>query len=111
MSDSLQPYGLYVAHQAPLFMEFSRQEYWRRLPFPPPGDLPNPGIKPSLPALQADSLPSEPPKAMILAKFNTKEKASEIKTVIILAFLIYWEFLNCGHLRSSLLPNPVSLHW
>ena len=35
-----------VAHQSPLSMEFSRQEYWSRLPFPPPGDLPNPGIKP-----------------------------------------------------------------
>ena len=50
-----------VAHQAPLTMEFSRQEYWSGLPFPPPGDLPNPGIKPRSPALQADSLPSEPP--------------------------------------------------
>jgi len=42
-------------------MEFSRQEYWSRLSFPPPGDLPDPGIKPRSPALQADSLPSEPP--------------------------------------------------
>ena len=50
-----------VAHQAPLFMGFSRQEYWSGLPCPPPGDLPNPGIKPGSSALQADSLPSEPP--------------------------------------------------
>ena len=50
-----------VAHQAPLSMEFSRQEYWRRLPFPSPGDLPDPGIKPQSPGLQTDSLPSEPP--------------------------------------------------
>jgi len=42
-------------------MEFSRQEYWSKLPRPYPGDLPNPGIKPRSPALQADSLPSEPP--------------------------------------------------
>ena len=42
-------------------MGFSRQEYWSGLPFPPPGDLPNPGIKPRSPASQADSLPSEPP--------------------------------------------------
>ena len=41
-------------------MEFSRQEYWRWLPFPSPGDLPDPGIEPRSPALQADSLPSEP---------------------------------------------------
>ena len=44
---------------APLCMKFSRQEYWSRLPFPSPGDLPNPGIKPGSPALQADSLPPE----------------------------------------------------
>ena len=42
-------------------MGFSRQEYWSGLPFPSPGDLPNPGIKPRSPALQADSLPAEPP--------------------------------------------------
>ena len=41
-------------------MEFSRQEYWSGLPFPSPGDLPDPGIEPGSPALQADSLPSEP---------------------------------------------------
>ena len=49
-----------VAHQAPQSMEFSRQEYWSGLPFPSPGDLPDPGIKPGSPALQADALPSEP---------------------------------------------------
>ena len=41
-------------------MEFFRQEYWSGLPFPSPGDLPNPGIEPGSPALQADALPSEP---------------------------------------------------
>ena len=50
-----------VAHQTPLSMEFSKQEYWSGLPFPSPGDLPDPGIEPRSPALQADSLPSEPP--------------------------------------------------
>ena len=50
-----------VAHQAPLSKEFSRQEYWSGLPFSSPEDLPDPGIKPGSPALQADSLPSEPP--------------------------------------------------
>ena len=49
-----------VGHQAPLSMRFPRQENWSGLPFPSPGDLPNPGIKPGSPALQADSLPSEP---------------------------------------------------
>ena len=50
-----------VAHQAPLSMEFSRQEYWSGLPFSSPGDLPNPGIEPRSPILQADRLPSELP--------------------------------------------------
>ena len=49
-----------VAYQAPLSMGFSRQEYWSGLPFPSPGDLPDPGIKPGSPALQADALTSEP---------------------------------------------------
>ena len=50
-----------VARQAPLYMGFSRQECCSGLPFPPPGDLPNPGIDPRSPALQVDSSPSEPP--------------------------------------------------
>ena len=50
-----------VAYQAPLSMGFSRQEYWSGLPFPSPGDLPKPGIKPGSPALQADVLTSELP--------------------------------------------------
>ena len=48
-----------VARQAPPSLGFSRQEYWSGLPFLPPGDLPDPGIEPGSPALQADSLPSE----------------------------------------------------
>ena len=50
-----------VAYQAPPSMGFSRQEYWRGLPFPSPGDLPNPGIEAWSPALEADALPPEPP--------------------------------------------------
>ena len=46
-----------VAQQAPLFMAFSKQQYWSGLPCPSPGDLPHPGIKLGPPALQADSLP------------------------------------------------------
>ena len=46
-----------VAHQAPPYMGFSRQEYWSGLPFPSPGDLPDPGIEPRSPSLQADALP------------------------------------------------------
>ena len=50
-----------IACQAPLSMGFSRQKCWSELLFPSPGDLPNPGIEPGSPALQADTLPSEPP--------------------------------------------------
>ena len=50
-----------VAHQAPLSMGFSRQEYWNGQPFPSPGGLLNPRIEPGSPALQVDSLPSKPP--------------------------------------------------
>ena len=53
MSNSLRPHG-------PQFMEFSRPEYWRGQTFLSPVDLPNPGIKPRSPTLQADSLPAEP---------------------------------------------------
>ena len=48
-----------VSHQVPLSMGFSRQDYWNGLRLPSPGDLPNPGIKPWSPALQANSLPTE----------------------------------------------------
>ena len=48
-----------IARQAPLSMEFFRQEYWSGLPFPAPGDLPNPGIEPRSPSLQSNSLPAE----------------------------------------------------
>ena len=51
-----------VAYQAALSMEFSRQEYWSVLPFPSPGDLPDPGIEPRPPILQADSFLSESPE-------------------------------------------------
>ena len=50
-----------VAYEAPPSMGFSRQECWSGLPFPSPGDLPNPGIEPGSPALKADALLSEPP--------------------------------------------------
>ena len=51
-----------VAHQAPLSMKFSRQEYWGGLPLSSPEDLPDPVTEPGSPALQADSLPSDPPQ-------------------------------------------------
>ena len=72
-----------VAHQAPLSIEFSRQEYWSGLPVPSSGDLPDPGIEARSPALQVDSLPSEPPgKSQALSKKNV-------------AWWMYW----CLHLH------------
>ena len=58
----VQPFATLMnyRHQASLSMGFSRQEYWSGLPFPSSGDIPNPGIEPGSPALQADSLPFEP---------------------------------------------------
>ena len=62
-----------IAHQAPLSVEFSRQGYWSELPFPSPGDLPDPGIEPRSPILEAGSLPSEPPGKL----FHTQAKESQ----------------------------------
>jgi len=80
-----------VTHQAPLLMGFSRQESWSRLPCPPPGDLPNPGIKPRSRTLQVDSLPSEPP-----GKPNNTEVGS--RTLLQGNFLtqeMNWGLLHC----------------
>ena len=57
-----------IAYQAPLSMGFSRQECWSGLPFLSPGDLPDPGIEPGSPALQADALSSEPPGKPLVTK-------------------------------------------
>jgi len=60
-----------MAHQAPLSMGFPRQEYWNGLPFPSARDLPDRGIELRAPALQVDSLPSEPPrKPFLLSQQN-----------------------------------------
>ena len=69
-----------VAHQAPPSMGFSRQEYWSGLPFPSPGDLPHPGIEPRSPALQADTLTSEPPG---------KPPVRKIRSLLFLKLFLY----------------------
>ena len=76
-----------AAHQAPLSMGFSRQGCWSGSPFPSPGDFPDPGIQPESPALQADSLPSEPsgkdrsPKSHHLSKFTVGKVLGAIHSV------------------------------
>ena len=71
-----------VALQAPLSRGFSRQEYWSELPFPSPGDLPNPGIKPRSSALQADSVPTEPltPRQILFPFVNPSEEKAGLNS-------------------------------
>ena len=80
-----------VAHQAPLSMGFSRQEYWSWLPLPSPGDILDPGIEPRSPTLQAGSLPTElqgkPPKL---------EEGMKIKEAV-----TYWGNYYKGYPKSS----------
>ena len=88
-----------VAHQAPLSTGFSRQEYWSGLPFPPPGDLPNPGIKPASPvspALQADSLPlsQRGSSAWCLWRVNYSWYVFTVKNNSLLLFCF---FISPGH--------------
>ena len=88
VSASLQPHGL-VAFQAPLSMGFLRQEYWSGLPFPSPGDLPNPGMEPGSPALQADSLPPETlGKCRILQRIFLTQGSN-----LHLLHLLHWQIL------------------
>ena len=68
-----------VAYQAPPSMGFSRQDCWSRLPFPSPGDLPNPGIKPGSPTLQADALPSEPPSRRMQMKITMRYHFTSVR--------------------------------
>ena len=76
VSDCVTPWT--AAHQALLSMEFSRQECWGGLPFPSPGDHPNPGMEPVSPALQADSLPSKPPgQPLISTKCSSRLLAKD----------------------------------
>ena len=67
-----------VTYQAPLSKGFSRQEYWSGLPFPSPRGLPDPGIEPGSPALQADALPSEPPGKLEVPTRDTEGEMGKI---------------------------------
>ena len=83
-----------IAHQAPLSMGFSRQEYWSGLPFASPGDIPNPGIEPRSPALQADALSSEPPGKPCRQYCLQIEKAREFQKNIF-CFTDYAKAFDC----------------
>ena len=89
-----------IAHQAPLSMDFSRQEYWSGLPCPPPGDLPNPGIEPRSPALGADSLPAEPQgKPKFFFCFRSIHCHNQFLLVNI--YLPYMSFLSVKEVRDN----------
>ena len=79
VSNSCDPMD--YTHEAPLSVEFSRQEYWSGLPFPSPGDLPSSGMEPWSPALQADSIPAEPPGKHVcnMCIYNIIRKQMEFK--------------------------------
>ena len=68
--------------QAPLSMEFSRQEYWSGLSFPSPRDLPNPGSEPGSPALRADSLSTEPPEGLFYISTSPTHEGSTLMTTV-----------------------------
>ena len=90
-----------IAHQAPLPWGFSEEEYWSGLPFPPSGDLPNPGIKPRSPALQADSFPPKPPE---------KPKNTGVGSLSLLQRIFPTQELSQGllHLQADSLPTELS---
>ena len=81
-----------ITCQVPLSMGFSRQEHWSGLPFPSPGDLPNPGIKPGSPTLQVDSLPAEPPGKP--KECQTISKMNSTNQIMLGNFLL--DFIMCG---------------
>ena len=89
-----------VAHQAPLSMEFSRQEYRSGLPCPSPGDLPDPGIKPGSPAWQADSLSSEPSGKGVQNKcYEVKKKQKQNTCLIRTDNMGMWQILGKWYVK------------
>ena len=85
-----------VACQASLSMKFSRQKYWSGLPFSSPRGLPNPGIEPGSPALQADSLPSEPPGKPIIIESKLTMVLSALRAPGCFFFFLIFIYLFCG---------------
>ena len=105
MSDSATPWT--VALQASLFMGFSRQEYWSGLPFPPPGNFPNPGIKrriPAAPPLHPDSFTAEP-----LGK--PSEWALLVKDKVRTSLVVQWEESTCQYRGRGFDPWVRKIPW
>ena len=90
-----------VARQAPLSMAFPKQESWSGLPFPSPGDLPDPGIEPGSPASQADSLPTEPPgKSALGGRFLTPGPPGKVLESLLLTMLLSSHSQRVVHERN-----------
>ena len=85
---------------------FSQQEYWSGLPCPPPGDLPNPGTEPRSPALQADSLPSEPPGKPV----NTGVGSLSLLQGNFPTQKLNWGFLHCKQILYQLSYRGIQTH-
>ena len=83
-----------VAYQAPPSIGFSRQEYWSGLPFPSPGDLPDPGIKPRSPAFQADALTSEPRASVYMYTIYIYAMCIYMYTIYIYVYICNGILLN-----------------
>ena len=99
-----------VAHQAPLSMRFPRQEYWSGLLFPSPGDLPNPGIKPTSLALQASFLLSESPgKSVLVAISSFYVNENIIPFAFVLKRYYFW-IHNCNFISILLCTLKISFH-
>ena len=112
-----------VTYQTPPSMGFSRQGYWSGVPFPSSGDLPDPGIKPKSPALQADTLPSESPKNNQRQRNNTYTQTWNLRlsepninlainsNFLILLRMRYWshEAFELLQTASRLVPGPDSI--
>ena len=95
-----------IAHQALLFMGFSRQEYWSGLPFPSPGDLPKPRIEPRSPTLQTNALPSESPgKPMSINKVHSINISYKYMRKVHIEVPVH----HCCHLTHS--PCQLPRRW
>ena len=119
MSKALWPHGL-MAHQAPLSIKFSRQEYWSRLPFPSPRDLPDPGIEPTSPALAGGFFTTAKPGKSLwdLEKLNNSPNymLSRNRNICVLQQAAHWAWvlnltrqslIRCEEVRESIKPQMI----
>ena len=94
-----------VEHQAPLCMGFSRQEYWSRLPFPSPGDLSNPGIEPTSPALKVDSLPLTYQGSLDRCRENSQDLGTMFTLMTIFTVKFEWLQENMASYYLSIIHH------